>query len=56
MTLESVLPAPAGPTEQQTQQTLKALAAPFEQPSLARAIWQVVNSFGPYVLLWVAMY
>ena len=27
----------------------------FQTPSLARAAWQLINSFVPYVLLWVAM-
>jgi omega-6 fatty acid desaturase (delta-12 desaturase) len=33
----------------------KDLVAKFEVASLGRARWQVVNSFLPYVLLWVAM-
>lgn len=53
MTNDSVPSAAAVPTE---QQRLKALAAPFERPSIPRAVWQIVNSCGPFVLLWVAMY
>lgn len=29
--------------------------ARFQTPSLVRALWQLTNSFGPYVLLWVGM-
>jgi fatty acid desaturase len=29
--------------------------AKFQTASLGRACWQVINSFVPYVLLWVAM-
>jgi omega-6 fatty acid desaturase (delta-12 desaturase) len=35
---------------------LRAIAAPFEKPSVARAVWQLVNTFVPYALIWVAMY
>jgi omega-6 fatty acid desaturase (delta-12 desaturase) len=27
----------------------------YQQPDLGKAIWQIVNTFVPYVLLWVAM-
>src|SRR5258705_2752448 len=33
----------------------KDLVAPFQKSSAARARWQLVNSFLPYVLLWTAM-
>jgi acyl-lipid omega-6 desaturase (Delta-12 desaturase) len=33
----------------------KELVAEFQQPSLGRAIWQIVNSLGTYGLLWVLM-
>ena len=28
----------------------------YEQPDLRRSIWQIVNSAGPYLVLWVLMY
>lgn len=34
----------------------KAIVAKFQQPSLPRAIWQLVNTLGPYALLWYLMY
>ncbi len=34
----------------------KHLVARYQQPHRGRAIWQIVNSFGSYVALWVAMY
>jgi omega-6 fatty acid desaturase (delta-12 desaturase) len=34
----------------------KAIVAKFQKPSLPRAVWQIVNTFGPYALLWYLMY
>lgn len=34
----------------------KKIVAPFQVPSIPRAIWQIVNTFVPMVLLWWAMY
>ena len=34
----------------------KRIVAKFQEPSLPRAIWQMVNTFGSYALLWWAMY
>jgi omega-6 fatty acid desaturase (delta-12 desaturase) len=36
-------------------QVSKDTVARFQAPSVWRAQWQVVNSFGPYALLWFAM-
>ena len=36
--------------------TWKHIVARYQQPSLPRAIWQMVNTFGPYALLWYLMY
>jgi acyl-lipid omega-6 desaturase (Delta-12 desaturase) len=33
----------------------KELVAEFQRPSVGRATWQIVNSLGSYVLLWVLM-
>lgn len=34
----------------------KEVVLKFQQPSVARAVWQVVNTIGPYFLLWWLMY
>lgn len=34
----------------------KRLVARYEEPSTPRAIWQLLNTFGLYLLLWVVMY
>jgi omega-6 fatty acid desaturase (delta-12 desaturase) len=34
----------------------KGIVAKYQEPSLPRAIWQMVNTFGSYALLWWLMY
>ncbi len=34
----------------------KEIVATYQRPSVKRAAWQMVNTFGLYVLAWVAMY
>jgi len=34
----------------------KTIVAEYQKPSLLRALWQIVNTFGGYVLLWYLMY
>lgn len=34
----------------------KKIVARFQEPSTPRALWQIVNTFGPYVVLWYLMY
>lgn len=34
----------------------KKIVARFQEPSTPRALWQIVNTFGPYALLWYLMY
>ncbi len=34
----------------------KKIVAEFQQPSTGRAVWQVINTFGGYALLWYLMY
>ena len=34
----------------------KEVAARYQKPSLSRALWQIVNTLGPYLLLWYLMY
>jgi omega-6 fatty acid desaturase (delta-12 desaturase) len=34
----------------------KAIVERYQKPSTGRGVWQVVNTLGPYVALWVLMY
>ena len=34
----------------------KAIVAKYQEPSLPRALWQIVNTLGPYAFLWYLMY
>ena len=34
----------------------KSIVAKFQKPSLPRAAWQMINSFGSYAVLWYFMY
>src|SRR5688572_6459093 len=34
----------------------KEIVAKFQEPSTPRAIWQIINTFVPYGLLWYFMY
>jgi len=36
--------------------TWKGIVARFQKPSTGRAVWQIVNSLVPYILLWVLMF
>src|SRR5688572_12136519 len=42
--------------ERQQKLRWRAVIVKYQQPSTARAIWQIVNTFVPYGLLWYAMY
>lgn len=50
-------PMPAGPlvTKRDTS-AWKAIVLKYQQPSLWRAVWQLVDTLGPYALLWYLMY
>jgi omega-6 fatty acid desaturase (delta-12 desaturase) len=37
------------------EKTLFAATAKYQKPNLQKAIWQIVNTFIPYVVLWVLM-
>src|SRR5512140_2618705 len=43
----------ADPTDKAAWQRI---VAKYQQPSNARAMWQVVNTLVPYALLWLLMY
>jgi omega-6 fatty acid desaturase (delta-12 desaturase) len=34
----------------------KQIVAEYQKPSLGRALWQIINTFGTYTLLWYLMY
>ena len=38
-----------------TQADLSKVIARYQQPSLRKAIWQLVNTFVPYIALWILM-
>jgi omega-6 fatty acid desaturase (delta-12 desaturase) len=39
-----------------TQPTWIEIISKYNQPDVRKSIWQIVNSLGPYILLWAAMY
>ena len=42
--------------KKQDHATWKAIVARYQRPSLPRAVWQMVNTFGSYAILWWLMY
>jgi len=46
----------ATPIHHPSPQEWKEIVAKYQQPSRGLAIWQIVNTLGPYVLLWYLMY
>jgi acyl-lipid omega-6 desaturase (Delta-12 desaturase) len=53
---ESNAPTQAQPTQETGVAEWKEIVAKYQEPSLPRAIWQMVNTLGPYALLWYLMY
>lgn len=50
-------PMPTGPSTAKRDATAwRAIVLKYQQPSLWRAVWQLVDTLGPYVLLWYLMY
>jgi omega-6 fatty acid desaturase (delta-12 desaturase) len=45
-----------GESEQAQRARWRAVIAHYQRPSTPRAVWQIINTVVPYVLLWVAMY
>lgn len=43
-------------SKQSNTLTWKAIIAKYQKQSMARGIWQIVNTLVPYVALWVMMY
>ncbi len=46
----------AGESEQAERARWRAVIAKYQQPSTVRALWQIINTVVPYVLLWYLMY
>jgi omega-6 fatty acid desaturase (delta-12 desaturase) len=42
--------------KQQTDRKWIEVVSRYNSPDTGKSIWQIINSLGPYVLLWVAMY
>jgi omega-6 fatty acid desaturase (delta-12 desaturase) len=47
---------PPGNSELQERARWRAVIARYQQPSTARATWQIINTIVPYALLWYLMY
>ena len=43
-------------TKTKKEQDWIAVISRYNSPDVGKSIWQIVNSLGPYILLWVAMY
>ena len=53
----SGIPLSAAPrTSKQDTTAWKAIVLQYQEPSLWRASWQIVNTLGTYAALWVLMY
>ena len=42
--------------EQQDKRTWIEVISNYNKPDVRKSIWQIINSLGPYILLWIAMY
>jgi len=42
--------------EQQDNRTWIEVISAYNKPDVSLSIWQIINSLGPYILLWIAMY
>jgi omega-6 fatty acid desaturase (delta-12 desaturase) len=53
----TVEPAPDGTRDPKPDTSAwKAIVLKYQEPSLPRAVWQLVNTLGPYALLWYLMW
>ncbi|HKZ68773.1 MAG TPA: fatty acid desaturase [Anaerolineales bacterium] len=50
------LPSFKLPDFKEQQLKWQAIVAKYQNPNLGRSIWQIVNTFGPYLLAWFLMY
>jgi omega-6 fatty acid desaturase (delta-12 desaturase) len=53
MTTESI---PSQATPRTDIAAWKEIVAKYQKPSTGRALWQIVDTLGPYTLLWYLMY
>src|SRR5688572_14898835 len=51
-----ILAEPVSSTPNPAIADWKSIVAKFQVPSVPKAAWQMVNTFGSYILLWVLMY
>ena len=42
--------------EKHERRTWMDVISDYNKPDVRKSIWQIINSLGPYILLWVAMY
>ncbi len=42
--------------DQRANRTWIEVISKYNQPDIKKSIWQIINSLGPYILLWIAMY
>jgi acyl-lipid omega-6 desaturase (Delta-12 desaturase) len=56
MTSEAINPSNESPIATPSVAEWKEIVAKFQEPSVWRASWQIVNSIGLYALLWYLMY
>ena len=55
--METTLSIPPRPKSDSSKApNWRKIVRKYQQPSLKKSSWQIVNSMGPYVALWVAMY
>jgi omega-6 fatty acid desaturase (delta-12 desaturase) len=47
---------PSQESEREERARLRAVLTRYQRPSTGRALWQILNTLVPYVLLWVLMY
>jgi omega-6 fatty acid desaturase (delta-12 desaturase) len=47
---------PSAPSSRADTAAWKAIVLKYQEPSLPRALWQVVNTFGAYGIVWYLMY
>jgi omega-6 fatty acid desaturase (delta-12 desaturase) len=56
MSMNTASPMPADASNPRRDPAAwKAIVRQYQEPSLGRAIWQMVNTLGPYALLWYLM-
>lgn len=54
--MNAISPIAVPPQLETVRRTWKHMVAPYQQPDLRASLWQLANSVGPYLALWVAAY